>query len=140
MRGDYAYQDYQELRWSEGAIVIDGVGGVYLLQGDSLTFTWNGVTDVYVRSADAPAPLTPPVGSYTSHTVYEEGEAYPDDTFSFTLADDGSGSYTGHGETLSLTWNRYFLTLDDDQSFYYVYDGDQIIVYDGEYQIVLRAD
>ena len=34
---DYAYQDYLELRWSEGSIILDGVGGVYLLQGDSLT-------------------------------------------------------------------------------------------------------
>jgi predicted small lipoprotein YifL len=139
-KDDFVYNDYLELRWSEGAIIIDGVGGVYLLQGDTLTLTWNEVTSTYVRASDAPSPLAPAPGSYTSTVVYEEGEAYPDDSFSITLNADGSGSYTGNGDTLPLTWNRYFITLDGDQSFYYVFDGSQITLYDGEYQIVLAAD
>ena len=138
---DYAYQDYLELRWSEGAIILDGVGGVYLLQGDSLTFTWEGVTSTYVRSGTVSAPLTPPAGSYTSYMVLEEGEEYPDDSFALTLNADGTGSYFGHGEELPMTWNRYFITLDGNQSFYYVYGyygNFDICIFDGEYQIVLR--
>ena len=138
---DYAYQDYLELRWSEGSIILDGVGGVYLLQGDSLTFTWEGVTSTYVRSGTVSAPLTPPAGSYTSYMVLEEGEEYPDDSFALTLNADGTGSYFGHGEELPMTWNRYFITLDGNQSFYYVYGyygNFDICIFDGEYQIVLR--
>ena len=137
---DYAYQDYLELRWSEGSIILDGVGGVYLLQGDSLTFTWEGVTSTYVRSGTVSAPLTPPAGSYTSYMVLEEGEEYPDDSFALTLNADGTGSYFGHGEELPMTWNRYFITLDGDQYFYYIWDGSQLTVYDGEYQILLRQN
>ena len=137
---DYAYQDYLELRWSEGSIILDGVGGVYLLQGDSLTFTWEGVTSTYVRTGGVPAVSAPKAGTYTSYMVLEEGEEYPDDSFALTLNADGTGSYFGHGEELPMTWNRYFITLDGDQSFYYVYDGSQLSVFDGEYQIILAEN
>lgn len=137
---DYAYQDYLELRWSEGSIILDGVGGVYLLQGDSLTFTWEGVTSTYVRAGGVPAVSAPQAGTYTSYMVLEEGEEYPDDSFALTLNADGTGIYTGHGEELPMTWNRYFITLDGDQYFYYILDGSQLTVYDGEYQILLRQN
>ena len=39
-----------------------------------------------------------------------------------------------------MTWNRYFITLDGDQYFYYIWDGSQLTVYDGEYQILLRQN
>ncbi len=139
-KDDFVYNDYLELRWSEGAIVIDGVGGVMLLQGDSLTFTWEGVTSTYVRTGGVPAVSAPKAGTYTSYMVLEEGEEYPDDSFALTLNADGTGIYTGHGQDLPMTWNRYFITVDGDQSFYFVYDGSQISVFDGEYQIVLAAN
>jgi hypothetical protein len=72
--------------------------------------------------------------------VLEEGEEYPDDSFALTLNADGTGSYFGHGEELPMTWNRYFITVDGDQSFYYVYDGSQLSVFDGEYQIILAEN
>ena len=116
------------------------MGGVYLLQGDSLTFTWNGVTSTYVRTGGVPAVSAPKAGTYTSYMVLEEGEEYPDDSFALTLNADGTGSYFGHGEELPMTWNRYFITLDGDQYFYYIWDGSQLTVYDGEYQILLRQN
>ena len=140
-KDDFVYSDYLELRWSEGAIILDGVGGVYLLQDDTLTFTWNGVTSTYVRTGGVPAVSAPQAGAYTSYVVYEEGEEYPDDSFALTLNADGTGSYFGHGEELPMTWNRYFITLDGNQSFYYVYGyygNFDICIFDGEYQIVLR--
>ncbi len=140
-KDDFVYNDYLELRWSEGAIVIDGVGGVMLLQDDTLTFTWNGVTSTYVRQGGVPAVAAPQAGTYTSYVVYEEGEEYPDDSFALTLNADGTGTYFGHGEELPMTWNRYFITLDGDQSFYYVYGyygNFDICIFDGEYQIILK--
>lgn len=138
---DFVYSDYLELRWSEGAIVIDGVGGVMLLQDDTLTVTWNGVTSTYVRTGGVPAVSAPQAGTYTSYVVYEEGEEYPDDSFALTLNADGTGTYTGHGQDLPMTWNRYFITLDGNQSFYYVYGyygNFDICIFDGEYQIALQ--
>ena len=80
------------------------------------------------------------MGSYTSYVVFEEGEEYPNDSFVITINSDGTGSYTGHGKELPMTWNRYFITLDGDQYFYYIWDGSQLTVYDGEYQILLRQN
>ena len=139
-KDDFVYADYMELRWSEGSVVIDGVGGITLLEGDTLTVTWNGVTSTYVRTGLAPAPLTPPACSYTSFAVYEELEEYPDDSFRLLFNADGTGTYTGHGQDLPMTWNRYFITVDGEESFYFVYDGSQLSVFDGEYQIILAAD
>jgi hypothetical protein len=139
-KDDFVYSDYLDLRWSEGSVVIDGVGGVTLREDKSLTVTWNGVTSRYVWVCDVSAPSTPPAGAFTSTVVYEELEAYPDTSFRLLFNADGTGIYTGHGEDLPMTWNRYFITVDGDQSFYFVYDGSQISVFDGEYQIVLAAN
>ena len=135
----YVYQDYLELRWSEGAIVLDGAAGAFLLQGDSLTFTWNGVTDTYVRSGgvDNPTPVAP--GSYTGTRFFEEGEEFTsEDPFALTVAADGTGTWLSYGEALPMTWDSYFFTVDGEQSFFYVYDGSTLTIYDGEYTMILE--
>ncbi len=138
---DFVYFEYQELRWSDGSIVIDGVGGVFQVQGLIMTLTRDGKVSTFQKDSDVLLPADPPpAGSYTSYMVLEEGEEYPDDSFALTLNADGTGSYFGHGEELPMTWNRYFITLDGDQYFYYIWDGSQLTVYDGEYQILLRQN
>ncbi|MBR3473654.1 MAG: hypothetical protein IKH34_01150 [Oscillospiraceae bacterium] len=135
---NFSYMDFTELRWSEGAIFLEGKGGAFLLQGDTLTFTWDGMSSAYVRSGTADTPLAPASGSYSSYVVYEEGEEYPDSSFSITVNADGSGTWFSYGETHPMTWNRYFFTVDGDQSFYYLYDGSQLKIFDGEYLILLK--
>ncbi|MBR5095217.1 MAG: hypothetical protein IK095_08985 [Oscillospiraceae bacterium] len=136
---DLVYVEYKDLRWSDGSIVIDGAGGVFQVQGLVMTVTREGKVSTFQKDSDVMGPVyLPPAGSYTSYMVFECGEEYPDDSFSITFNDDGTGSYTGHGETFPMTWNSYFITVDGSQSFYYIWYDGELSVFDGEYEIVLQ--
>ena len=141
--GGYAYRvwdsetSYAPLRWDEVYIYADDDPAAYTLDGDTLILSADGERLVFKRGRDdnraGSSALQP--GTYRLTRLTENGRDVSSrierdfGNMRLVLNADGSASSVFNGEVYEYTtWDRHFITLEDDPCFYCC-NGSQFTLY-----------
>ena len=148
LTASYTYYDetvtetyYLPLTWTDSIVLARNKAYTYTQDKDSLTVVAEGDTLIFTRtdkSVEKRTALKP--GTYNLVRAMDGKEDctadFAEDGFRLQLNEGGFGTYQSNDEILPLTWDTYFITVDDYPAFY-TWDGSNLILTEGTRTITL---